>query len=221
MKSKTKGDLRHFRLRILTYGNTYYVDRVAKLEKLLSRQPRMVQIDLVGVGEIPADTALRIRSVLMQRSPKTRIITNAQSSLQNSSVLVWLLGDTRIIRRDARLFFRSADESETAEVKPDEAWKGDPSDYCDSYSCADPEEGDYARVLELINEYLPVNEMAGRLIGLPVLRQFGLVENEHVDQFLATAFAEQRKTPKDEPGGPRQDRPECDSKPAKSVRAGR
>jgi len=34
-----------------------------------------------------------------------------------------------------------------------------------------------------------VNLEAGRLIGVPVLRQFGLVENEKVDSFLATVFS--------------------------------
>ena len=43
-------------------------------------------------------------------------------------------------------------------------------------------------MLQLINEFLPVNELAGRIVGGPVLRQFGLVENEQVDCFLATAF---------------------------------
>jgi len=43
-------------------------------------------------------------------------------------------------------------------------------------------------VLQLINEFLPVKELAGHLIGVPVLRQFGLVENEKVDEFLTTAF---------------------------------
>ena len=32
-------------------------------------------------------------------------------------------------------------------------------------------------------------EAAGRLIGVPVLRQFGLVENEKVDSFLAAVFS--------------------------------
>jgi hypothetical protein len=44
-------------------------------------------------------------------------------------------------------------------------------------------------MLRAINEFLPVKELAGRMIGVPVLRQFGLVENEKVDQFLTTAFA--------------------------------
>ena len=47
----------------------------------------------------------------------------------------------------------------------------------------------YARVLQLINEFLPVKEMAGRLFGVPVLRQFGLIPDEKVDRFLLAAFS--------------------------------
>jgi hypothetical protein len=172
----------------MSYGNSYYIDRIEQLEKLLSRKPRAVQIDMVGVGEIPADSALLIRSVLMGRSPKMRLITNARSSLQGGSVLVWLLGDRRIIRDDARLYFRRVDLSEDEEAEQNEAGKDNEPKYRDSFSEVDPEEGDYARVLQVINEFLPVKELAGRLIGVPVLRQFGLVENEQVDGFLATAF---------------------------------
>ena len=53
-------------------------------------------------------------------------------------------------------------------------------------------------MLEIINEFLPVKEMAGRLIGAPVLRQFGLIENEKVDNFLATVFS---KRPEHQPHG--------------------
>jgi hypothetical protein len=50
-------------------------------------------------------------------------------------------------------------------------------------------------VLQCINEFLPVKELAGRLIEMPALRQFGLVENEKVDRFLATAFGTKREPP--------------------------
>lgn len=191
MITKIRRDHRQFQLRILTYGNSYYIERLAKLEKVLSKKPRVLRIDLIGMGEIPADPALLIRSALMKRSGRTRVIMNARSSLQGGSTMVWLLGDTRVIRDDARVFFRPANWSEIEKVDPDEVWKGDSAEFCDSYSGTDPEEGDYARVLEVINEFLPVNEMAGRLIGVPVLRQYGLVDNEQVDQFLATAFGQQ------------------------------
>src|SRR5690606_33933291 len=103
-------------------------------------------------------------------------------------VLIWLLGDRRIIRDDARGYFRRANPSEDDEADQADAWKQAEPNYCDSLSETDPEEGDYQRVLELRNEFLPVKELAGRLLGVPVLRQFGLVDNEQLDQFLASAL---------------------------------
>ena len=187
MKTRSRQGLRRFQVEVWSYGN--YVERIADLERALAKKPRVLRIEIVGTGEIPADVALRFRSVLMERSPKTRIVTNARSSLQGGSVLLWLLGDSRTIRDDARLYFRRTTLSEDDEVQENGVWKDDEPRYRDSYSAIDPDEGDYARVLQLINEFLPVKEMAGRLVGVPVLRQFGLVENEKVDHFLATVFS--------------------------------
>jgi len=193
MKTRSRFSRRPLELKILAYGNHYYIERIARLEAALWKRPRSLQINMVGVGEIPADMALLIRSILRQRSPRTRIVTHARNSLQGGSVLVWLLGDRRIIREDARLFFRRTTLSEDEAHKPVSAWKQEEPEYQDSFSEIDPEEGDYARVLQLINEFLPVQELAGRLIDVPVLRQFGLVENEKVDSFLATAFGKRKR----------------------------
>jgi hypothetical protein len=170
-----------------SWGN--YVEQIAELKRVLAKKPRTLQIEIIGTGEIPADSALRFRTALMERSPKTRIVTNAHSTLQGGSVLLWLLGDSRTIRDDARLYFRGTTLSEDDEVQLNGAWKDQAPAYRDSYSMVDPDEGDYAQVLQIINEYLPVKEMAGRLIGVPVLRQFGLIENEKVDSFLAAVFS--------------------------------
>jgi len=192
MKTKSPQRLSRFQLVISPYGNFYYIERIRKLEAVLARKPRAVQIDMVGIGEIPADSALLMRSVLMNRLPKTRIITNARSSLQGASVLVWLLGDRRLIRSDARLFFRRSTLSENGEAT--DIWKDSEAKSWDASDDIDPEEADYARALQAINEFLPVKELADRLIHLPVLRQFGLVENEKVDGFLASAFAKTEQT---------------------------
>jgi len=189
MKTKSRPALRRFRVEVWSYGNSYYIERIAELERALAKKPGTLQIEIVGTGEIPADVALRFRAALMERSPATRIATHARSSLQGGSVLLWLLGDRRTIRDDARLYFRRTTWSEDDEVPENGAVKKDEPKYRDSYSGIDPDEGDYARVLQLINEFLPVKEMAGRLIGVPVLRQFGLIENEMVDNFLAAIFS--------------------------------
>ena len=180
-------------MKVLGYGNSYYIDRIAVLEKALAKQPRRFQIDLVGDGEIPADWALLIRSILIQRAPRTQLITNARSSLQGGSVLVWLLGDRRVIRDDARAFFRCVDMPDADEAAENDTWKTSEPKYADSFSGADPEDADYVKMLELINEFLPVKELAGKVITMPVLRQFGLVENEKLDRFLANAFGTSKR----------------------------
>ena len=195
MTKKSRQGRRRFRVEVRSWGN--YVEQVAEFKRVLARKPRTLQIEIVGAGEIPADAALRFRAALMERSPRTRLVTQAHSSLQGGSVLLWLLGDTRTIRDDARLYFRRTTLSEDDEVQVNGAGQDEEPAYRDSYSTVDPDEGDYARVLQIINEYLPVKEMAGRLIGVPVLRQFGLVENEKVDTFLATVFSKCPETAED------------------------
>jgi hypothetical protein len=160
-----------------------------KLETTLARKPKVLRLEMIGNGEIPADTALLIRSILMKRPTVTQLVTIARSSLQGGSVLVWLLGDQRVIRDDARIFFK---RNPLADEDPVEVYAGMgevEQKYKDSYSSVDPEDADYARVLQLINEFLPVNEFAGRIVNVTVLRDFGLVENERVDNFLAAAFS--------------------------------
>ena len=172
---------------------------------------------MLGEGEVPADWAMLIRSILGQRSPKTQIITNARSSLQNGSVLVWLLGDLRIIRDDARLFFRRAEAAD--DEKAEKVWKEGDLKYSDSSEEIDPEEADYAKVLQVINEFLPVKELAGRAIEVPVLRQFGLVENEKLDRFLATAFGQSQGRDGDLTSEPKQKKVRVKSKASESTQA--
>ncbi len=109
MKSKrTKGAKRHSKLllKLSSWGN--YIDEAYQLEAMLGKKPARLQIEFVGSGEIPPDSALLMRSMLLKRSPQTRVVTHARSSLQGATLLIWLLGDTRRIREDARFHFRPA-----------------------------------------------------------------------------------------------------------------
>ena len=137
-----------------------------------------------------------MRSVLVGRSPKTHVITNARSSLQGGAVLIWLMGDTRLIRDDAKLYFRKSNKEDADDDGED--WKDEKSDDSE----ADLEEVDYAQVLQHIDNFLPVQELAGRPVDLEVLRQFGLVDNEKVDHFLASAFAKAPVSSESDKPGP-------------------
>lgn len=193
MKPQPNDDICDFRLKLPTYGGSYFVKRALKLEAVLAEQPKTLRIEMIGEGEIPADTALLFRSILLSRSPGTEVVTHARSSLQGGSVLVWLLGDRRFIRADARVFFK---RNPLEDEDPVEVYAGlgeaEPK-YKDSYSSIDPEDADHARLLESINEFLPVREFAGRIVSVSVLREFGLVDNERADNALAAAFAKGRE----------------------------
>src|SRR5690242_10526248 len=182
MKTKrTKATKRHSKLvlKLRSWGN--YIDEAYQLESMLAKKPARLQIEFVGSGEIPPDSALLMRSMLLKRSRRTRVITNARSSLQGATLLIWLLGDTRLIREDARFHLRPAGPF-VADDTPT-GWK-DRS----FFDTEDMEEEDYIRVLHAINEFLPVKELAGRPVEASVLKEFGLIDNQGVDGLLATAF---------------------------------
>ena len=182
MKTKlTKGTKRHPKLLLKLCSWENYLDEAYQLETMLAKKPARLEIEFVGRGGIPPDSALLMRSMLLQRSPRTHLVTNARSSLQGGAVLVWLLGDTRLIREDARVYLRAAGPFVSDEAST--AWRD--RSFSDE---EDMEEEDYVRVLHAINEFLPVKELAGRPIEASVLKEFGLIGNEAVDGLLATAF---------------------------------
>lgn len=168
-----------------------YHDEIRKLERLLVKKPASVELELIGIGEMPPDSALIFRSVLAVRPRRTRIVTHARSSLKDSTVLLWLLGDRRMMRDDAHFLITAAGPYESPDHGP-AVWRG-PADE------TDVEEVDYVRVLHQINEYLPVREIAGQLIGRETLRQFGLVEHEETDRVLGSLLAKPRRATKAQP----------------------
>jgi len=195
MMTNHRQELLRFPLNLLYGGNSYYIERVASLEDALADEPKQLHLEMMGDGEIDVDWALVFREVLNQRSPETRLITRARSSLKNGSVLVWLLGDRRLIREDASVFFRRANLASEEDAGTEKVWSEDELQYVDPCSEADPEEASHARVLHYINEFLPARELAGRIIDVEMLRQFGLVDTERFDRFLAVALG-----PVPEPG---------------------
>ena len=193
MKTKrTKTTKRYSKLLLKLRSWGSYIDEAYQLESLLAKKPARLQIELVGSGEIPADSALLMRSMLLKRSPRTRIVTNARSSLQGATSLLWLLGDTRLIREDARLHFRAAAPFVANEVST--GWR-DRSLFHDE----EMEEEDYIRVLHAINEFLPVKELAGRPVEKSVLKEFGLIDNQCVDGLLSTAFGRAKERREKQP----------------------
>jgi len=156
----------------------FYVDEIYQLENCLAQKPKRLQLDLTGSGRVPSDTVLLVQSILQGRPQEMQFVTNARSSLHGAAVLIWLLGDVRMIREDARLYFASVGEFAERVI----TWRE--RSLCDE----DPfEKDDYLKVLRAINEYLPVRELADQPITVPTLRELGLVDNEAMEKLLASA----------------------------------
>jgi hypothetical protein len=60
-----------------------------------------------------------------------------------------------------------------------------------------------------------VKELAGKIVNVPVLRQFGLVENEKLDRFLATAFGRPQESDANSANEPKQKRIRANAKASK------
>jgi hypothetical protein len=180
---KTKQTRRHSKFTLRLHNYDTYLDEVGQLETILARRPAKIQIDFVGAGQIPPDTALLMRSILLGRPARTRLVTNARSSLHGGAALLWLLGDTRLIREDARLYFRLAGPFAMGRTAA-AAWTDRNFFHGENHF----EEDDYVRVLQLVNEFLPVKELGDQPIDRDALKQCGLVDTAKVDRFLATAF---------------------------------
>ena len=60
MKGQSRQGLRRFQVEVWSYGNSYYIERIAELERVLARKPRALQIKIVGTGEISGGRRLAI-----------------------------------------------------------------------------------------------------------------------------------------------------------------
>jgi hypothetical protein len=175
---KTKSNDGQFKAVIKLRPYAVYVDELYYLESCVAQRPNRLQVDLAGSGRMPSDTVLLMQSILRGRPQETQLVTNARSSVHGAAVLLWLLGDVRMIRQDARLFVASAGEfAERGAV-----WR--PRDCFDDNPF---EDDDYLEVLRVINEYLPVREWADQPIPVSALRELGLVDNEAMEKLLADA----------------------------------
>jgi len=138
----------------MSYGNSYYIERIESVGKTHPPETAHTSNRHARCWRIPADSSAADAIHLAGALAQDPAITNARSSLQSGSVLVWLLRRLPNHPRCMRACICAAwDLAEDAEVQPNETWKGVDSKYRDSFSEIDPEEGDYARVLQLINEF--------------------------------------------------------------------
>ena len=158
----------------------------------LENKPKSVTLRLIGPHHLQPDSALILEEILTSRSEGISITTEAWSPVLGPSVLLWLKGDVRLIRRTAYLHFRSLSEVKRRKQRRP-PWENE-----FNFMDADAEPGinlcfnDYETVLRLVDEYLPVDQLADKIINPDMLKELGLLGRGSLDDLLDKCLAPER-----------------------------
>ena len=68
MKTRRAKPICEFRLKLTDYADSYFIRRALKLEHALKEKPKIIRLEMIGEGEIPATPrCLCVRSCLAVR----------------------------------------------------------------------------------------------------------------------------------------------------------
>lgn len=162
------------------------VTQLSLLENAVLQVPSELELQLIGPSVMASDRALLLYESLMQRSPATRLITYARSCLLDATVLLWLAGDERRIRETTWIQMDSLER-----LLDTEPWKNPEATRRRSISKFVTEPAwvtDYRTVARILNEYLPLEEVADRPLYHEELMELGLLTSCEEDSYLGNCF---------------------------------
>jgi len=161
------------------------VTQLSLLESAIEKEVPIFTLELIGPSVMASDKALLLYDALMQRNPKTRLITYARSCLLDATVLLWLAGDERRIRETTWVQMDSLERLlDTQPWKNPEVARRKNSKFVTEPAWVT----DYRTAAQLLNEYLPLEEVADRPIYKEELEEMGLLTSSEEERYLAECF---------------------------------
>ena len=154
---------------------------LASVEEAFAAAPEECTIELIGPGILLHDNALMLFEELRNRPSHTRLHMRARTCLIDGAILLWLAGDTRSMRADGWIQLSSV-RSQPADLNDTD---GDVSILIED---EEPANTDLRSIHRHINEWLPVQEITGRRLFEPELREFGLLDDAESQIQLAALF---------------------------------
>ena len=140
------------------------------LQSAFEDEPDEITIELIGPGVLYHDTALMLHEEMKSHAGVTRVHVRARTCLIDGAVLLWLAADTRSMRDDTWIQVNDVPYDLDFTVN-----KNYPHAICTSDE--GPSKTDFRTILKYINQYLPVNEIAGFRLFAPDIQEFGLLED--------------------------------------------
>jgi hypothetical protein len=154
---------------------------LAILEGALANTPQDLTIELIGPGILLHDNALMLFEELQNRSSQTRLHIRARTCLIDGAVLLWLAGDSRSMRPDGWI------QISALPVAPQSSG-GEFDDGSILTEEEEPAHTDLRSIHKHINEWLPVQEIAGLRLFEADLREFGVLYDAETSKQLAALF---------------------------------
>jgi hypothetical protein len=149
---------------------------VDELEECLAKKPPQLTLKFVGIQRMDSDPVLLIYDTLLKKDETTQLITDARSPIVGNGVLLWLAGDVRLIRPTAWLRFENPKAGR--QRRRHHPWDDRHEWWQEEEDSGVPEESrnpNPQTILKLMNRYLPVQILVGRLLTPHVLDEFCLL----------------------------------------------
>ena len=156
-----------------------------KVLKAIEEQPERLEIDLIGLGHQKPNSILMIWDMLMHRDPKTVLSVHARTSLFDGSLLLLLMADERKVRPLSWVQLDSPTklkETDWAALEDKATRRGQNQIHEPTFVT------DYCQIAELMNEYIPVEKIAGQRWPLENLSEYGLLLDSHEEKAFQDCF---------------------------------
>lgn len=170
-----------------------------------------LRIELLGPGILLHDHALMLFEELNKRPEGVRLHVHSHTCLSDGAILLWLAGDTRSIRSDAWIQLSAMPPLPSLV----EGFGG--YDSAVQIDEEDPAATDLRTIMDHMDEWLPVHEVAGLRLFSENLEELGLLESDASRDLLNSIFTgTSTSTPENTTPATRQypDTPASDALPA-------
>jgi hypothetical protein len=140
------------------------------IQEAFAKKPEKLTIELVGPGSLYNDTALMLHEEIRKRPAGTRIHMRARTCLLDGAILIWLAADTRSMRSDTWI--------QLSQLPEESIFSGN-DDYPSSIRSSEesPADTDFRTIVRYLDEFLPVNEIAGFRLFESDLRELGILDD--------------------------------------------
>ena len=171
---------------LINLSNQFSHDEIyTNLKEAISKKPSVLEIDLVGLGNLPQDLCLSLWYLLTSKDPKTHLVVCCNGNLIDGEVLVLLAADERRIRPRTWMEISSLKKYEAMDFsRRNWSSKQFGSQHDEPFFITD-----YRNVFEIMNRYLPCELLSkGRVDIESTFKEYGLLNNQEEEQDFQSLF---------------------------------